>query len=761
MSDPIDGTRDQTPEEARRILSALRPVFATGEPVPGLSSWVLERRLGGGGFGEVWLVKHAWDAEQKPRAVKFCTDPAAKNRLVTHEQNVVRRVMKYAGKHPNIVPLLDCNLDGDIPWLMYEFVEGGTLADAMRAWRELPVPKRLGRAVRVLHAIAGALGTFHRFDPPLVHRDLKPLNVLMAGSVPRITDFGIGGVVIQPNDGTTDALTAHAARLPSALHAAGTALYAPPEQRFGSPPDPRDDVYALGIIAYQMVLADLTVVPGADAALELRDLKVPGELVSLIVASVAMNADRRPRDASAWESSLAALLQKSQKQPGRADTSVTGSKPILLSEPDPTARSEGQPPRSGANDFAVPVPEPTAGLPARTVPSPLSPPLPVALELPPVPPPVVARPVRTSRKPAKPTYPGRYVALAVGGVTALALVAALVIVLLPSGKQTDPSQVSVKSDPKGDDAKVTAPNPKGDGSKGGSDGSQVPKKEPEPEPKKSDPKKEPEPKAVLPKAGDTREVEIAPGVKMTFCWVPPGTAMLGSPKGEAQRLTDEVEHEYTSQGFWLGKYEVTQAEWKAVMGDNPSYFNGEKANNAKGLDTKRFPVESVSWDMICGKDGTGGFLAKVNSHGGIEKSFGKPGKFRLPKEDEWEFAARVGRGNEQPFYWGKELNGTQANSDGNSPSGTVTKGPCLERTCAVDFTNDGKYEQHPWGLMHMHGNVWEWCEDLYDKTNNRRVLRGGSWGNFARFCRAASRNDYAPGNDLDFIGFRLLVPGLP
>src|SRR5207237_589637 len=81
-------------------------------------------------------------------------------------------------------------------WLMYEYVEGGTLAEAVREWRPLPLPRRLGRAVRTLRAIAGALGRFHRLDPPLIHRDLKPQNVLMTGKTPRLTDFGIGGAAV-------------------------------------------------------------------------------------------------------------------------------------------------------------------------------------------------------------------------------------------------------------------------------------------------------------------------------------------------------------------------------------------------------------------------------------------------------------------------------------------------------------------------------------------------------------------------------------
>ena len=129
----------------------------------------------------------------------------------------------------------------------------------------------------------------------------------------------------------------------------------------------------------------------------------------------------------------------------------------------------------------------------------------------------------------------------------------------------------------------------------------------------------------------------------------------------------------------MGKYTVTQAEWQAVMGNNPSAFDGKQDNTAKGLDTSRFPVEKVSWDMICGK---GGFLEKFNALGGVEKVFGKAGTFALPHEDMWEYACRGGLGNDRPFYFGQVLDGTQANIDGNFPYGTPTKGPYLKRPTA-------------------------------------------------------------------------------
>jgi formylglycine-generating enzyme required for sulfatase activity len=257
---------------------------------------------------------------------------------------------------------------------------------------------------------------------------------------------------------------------------------------------------------------------------------------------------------------------------------------------------------------------------------------------------------------------------------------------------------------------------------------------------------------------------------MVFCWIPPGTAQLGSPLAEQNAVAEQVgsrpdwliaESEakrgvYTTKGFWLGKYPVTQAEWHALTGQTPSWFQvgAGGADKVKGLDTTRFPVEQVSWDMI---RGAGGFLEKLNAVGGTEKVFGKVSTFALPHEDMWEYACRGDKGNQQPFYFGKELNGKQANIDGNYPFGTTAKGRYLERTTAV-----GSYEgvaPHPWNLCDMHGNVWEWCENLYDKTNER-VLRGGSWNNFALGCRAAYRIRYAPDGLYGDVGFRVSVPGL-
>jgi len=156
----------------------------------------------------------------------------------------------------------------------------------------------------------------------------------------------------------------------------------------------------------------------------------------------------------------------------------------------------------------------------------------------------------------------------------------------------------------------------------------------------------------------------------------------------------------------------------------------------------------VSWDD-CKK-----FLAALNGRPGRGDVFGKGVRFRLPREDEWEFACRGEKGNEKAFFWGNELNGTEANCKGEFPYGTDKKGPYLGRPCPVDDTGGGKYEIHPWGLMHMHGNMCEWCEDKYGQ-GDFRVVRGGAWYLRAADCRAAVRGFNAPNLASFNIGFRV------
>jgi formylglycine-generating enzyme required for sulfatase activity len=238
-------------------------------------------------------------------------------------------------------------------------------------------------------------------------------------------------------------------------------------------------------------------------------------------------------------------------------------------------------------------------------------------------------------------------------------------------------------------------------------------------------------------------IDIADGVKITFVLVPPGKFRMGSPEGEENRRKDETLHTVTlTEPFDLAKTEVTQAQYEALTGENPSKF--------KGADK---PVEKVSWEE-----------ARAYAEKLTKKRDDKH-VYRLPSEAEWEYSCRGGRSSSKPFGIGdgRSLSSRQANFDGNYPYGGADKGPYLQATCSVR-----SYDANALGLHDMHGNVWEWCADWYgpypagDVTNPRgasegsdRVSRGGSWRHYARHCRAACRGRLEPGHRLNNLGFRL------
>ena len=292
---------------ARRLPSKL-PRFRPGEALPGRPGWELGELLGSGGFGEVWLARNPSLSALKG-AVKFGTDPQARERLLRHEGGLVSRVMEE-GRHPNIVPLLDAYLEGDTPWLMYEYVSGGELGTLIGAWQTATPADRASRSVTALRTLAAAVGHFHRLRPPLVHRDLKPANILVRGTAAApqllVADFGIGGVAADA------ALAAETARrssgyLGSQLWGSHTPLYASPQQQRGEKPDPRDDVHALGVIGYQMLTGKLDTAPGADFARTLKRLNVPEPLIELLGDCAAHDPAHRPKDAAELADRLAKL----------------------------------------------------------------------------------------------------------------------------------------------------------------------------------------------------------------------------------------------------------------------------------------------------------------------------------------------------------------------------------------------------------------------------------------------------------------------
>jgi formylglycine-generating enzyme required for sulfatase activity len=253
--------------------------------------------------------------------------------------------------------------------------------------------------------------------------------------------------------------------------------------------------------------------------------------------------------------------------------------------------------------------------------------------------------------------------------------------------------------------------------------------------------------------------DLGNGVTLDMVLIPGGTFLMGSPKDELERENSESpEHKLTVSSFFMGKYPVTQAQWKAVAA-LPKVDQDLKPDpsDLKGGDR---PVENVSWH-----DATE-FCRRL-----AEKT-GRP--YRLPSEAEWEYACRAG--TTTPFYFGETITTDLANYDGTGESfGSYGRGP--KGIHRKETTPVGSFPANTFGLYDMHGNVWEWCEDHwhgnYEGAPNDgsawidsdaekdafRVRRGGSWDDNPRNCRSATRYYNSAVFRIDFYGFRVVCSG--
>ncbi|QMS87673.1 SUMF1/EgtB/PvdO family nonheme iron enzyme [Nostoc edaphicum CCNP1411] len=241
------------------------------------------------------------------------------------------------------------------------------------------------------------------------------------------------------------------------------------------------------------------------------------------------------------------------------------------------------------------------------------------------------------------------------------------------------------------------------------------------------------------------EENLGNGVTLEMVQIPGGTFTMGSPEGEAERRDNESPlHQVTVPKFFMGKYAVTQAQYQAIMGSNPSRFKGEKR-----------PVEQVTWDEAVE------FCEKLS------QKIGKT--YRLPSEAEWEYACRAG--TTTPFYFGETITTDLVNYNGKYPYGSAPKGEYRQQTIDV-----GKFPPNSFGLYDMHGNVYEWCEDVYNgnyidaptdgkpwlvgSDNNAKLLRSGSWIYTAWTCRSAYRDCFARPHRGNAVGFRVVAVAL-
>jgi serine/threonine protein kinase/formylglycine-generating enzyme required for sulfatase activity len=682
---------------------------------PEITGYRIESELGKGGMARVYL---AWDEKlERHVALKtllrsFCEDENVTARFVREAKTAAKL------KHSNIVSIYDVGHCGQEYYFTMEQLEG-SLKDRLSAG-----PMELPAALLILRQVVAAIA--HAHSQGLIHRDIKPDNIMFRadGSVV-LVDFGIAR--------TMDSAT----KLTKTGMSIGTPHYMSPEQARGQAIDGRSDLYSLGIVLYEMLVGSLPYNADESIALALMHIQAPIPVF--------------PAQYAPYQDFLNKLLAKEPNDRFQNGLELLQAIDDILSTQKPAA---GFSPHQA--DLHRRSKQTEIILKSRTE---------------------KKEKAVTDLKKHSPGQPARKIVLI--AMLSVLLVLLLILVIVLSQKKSQPAVGP------GITSQAQIPSPAGGGggtipvsfaallkrgrealAKGDTDSAlqqaaaarqvaadeyqrkrldifELAIKESLPEVKvdKPLPRESPaELKIVQPGLQKGAELPSAPvekpkdihragevwrepktGIEMAF--MPSGEFSMGSNSGVPN---ESPPHTVSLRGFWIGKTEVTQGQWLAVLGENPSRFN-------KG-DT--FPVEMVSWDKAMD------FIKKLNELTG--------GAFRLPSEAEWEYACRSGKGSDR--Y-------------GDLDDIAWHRSNAKEQTHPV-----GEKKADAWGLYDMLGNVWEWCEDFYDEdyykkstlenpqgplSGEFRVIRGGSWFRPAEFIRAMYRNFALPGLKNDNLGIRL------
>jgi formylglycine-generating enzyme required for sulfatase activity len=585
---------------------------------------------------------------------------------------------KAASGHPNVLPLIEADIHEDDYVIVSEYAPDGSL----EKW----LGDNGGRAPSVDAAVDMIIGILkgleHLHSRKIIHRDLKPANILLQGNTPRLADFGLARVLRSTQSATITGTVPYMS--PDALKGARTV---------------ETDIWSVGVIFYQLLTGQMPYPQKEQVNLMYAILNeepqplsdsIPKPLCEIIERALKKNPDERYQSAKEMREVLRATRRakpepviepkKTTPQPKVEDEKKTEKLPKVEDENKTLKMMPQHPtlPSPQVDDEKTITRKPKLLIDTILAPQP--------------------QPFQPNVVPFAPQMPKKNIGiwLGVGGVGLLAVVI-LLCAFVPS---------VFKNVLNSNNPATNTPQTTNTGDK-------------------------------------THTANLPNGVKLEMVLIPAGSFMMGSPDSEKDRSNDEgPQHRVTiSKPFYMGKFEVTQAQWQAVMGSNPSNF--KNCDNC--------PVERVSWNDAQE------FIKKLNA---LNDGF----TYRLPSEAEWEYACRAG--TTTAFSFGDSLSSTQANFNGNYPYGNAPKGEYKGKTTPV-----GNYQPNAFGLYDMHGNVWEWCQDWYDENYYKnspstdpkgpsagsfRVLRGGGWYDFARLCRPAIRDRGTPDDRYYFLGFRLI-----
>ncbi|MGO9462991.1 MAG: SUMF1/EgtB/PvdO family nonheme iron enzyme [Isosphaeraceae bacterium] len=695
-SQPSDATPSPAGASADTDRGGLR--FKAGDrPIRG-ADWELELLLGKGGFGEVWKAHNPDLPSQPPVALKFCLQLDDRSRdLLRHEAEMVLRAQQQI-RSSGVVPLVHAYLNNDPPCLEYPYVAGGTLVQLIDECHQSTGLLKPAQAQQIVERVAQIVSAAHRATPKLVHRDLKPANILVERRearkiVLRVTDFGIGGLAAEQvlERSRSSSLQENMA---SVLTGSYSPLYASPQQIRGERPDPRDDVYALGVIWYQLLTGDLTS-PAPTGRRWIDGLRRQGmsdAAVELLSSCFESDPAHRPDDAGM----LADLLRKLPRSASTTPANAASELPLAelarwvglkKSSPPPTIKTE-----------PVITPVQTQSTTPGTDTKPASPAAHALWQGAPWASALRERFLgwfRGYRERFFGWFSGYRRWVGVGLVGLAGLLGVILNMPAPEYLTTKVGQIKLKR-------------------------------------------------------------------------IPAGKFEMGSADNDGEALGHErPQHPVRiSEPFYLGVYEINQAQYRAVMGTNHSHFPVDRAGKDKiaGESRDRHPAENVSWfdavkfcNTLSEMEGRKPFY-EINGKTVRVLDWNGPG-YRLPTEAEWEYACRANAPTPQRYSFGDTAGSVDefAWYSGNSEAATHPVGDKLPNA---------------FGLFDMHGNVWEWCWDCYTAVYYRemtrddprgparaplRVGRGGCWNYAPHFCRSASRLGLDPASPSLIVGFRLAL----
>lgn len=645
--------------------------------------------IGSGGFAQVFKARRK---DSRVVAVKI---PLKLDEITG--KSFLREITSWQRlNHRNIVSLFDANIL-PIPYLEQEYMDGGSLEGIKK-------PLEIEKACEIVFDIAEGLKYAHKQG--IVHRDLKPQNVLLTkDNVPKITDWGMSRVV--------DAFK-------SSTQQGYTPAYAAPEQvspkKFGKP-DERTDIYQLGVILYNLITNDLPFkgddlveiasaivmeepIPPSKSNPEAWEVELivlrclskkkedryqnVEELQEKLFELIEKERERKDREIKAKEEQERRRKQKEEEERAkkereeqerlrrieeeRKEREIKAREKNEVKEREEAERREKERRQREEERLRRQIEE------AKT-----------------------RKRDELSSQNEKRSPQKMFLAVA------LVLSALLLGWMYPFGSTNAPETINSTPSPTPNIASTEAQ-------------SNV------------------TPMVSPAQIAKTPPTTLTNSIGMEFVSMPSGEFNMGSPTSDSKGYDFErpVHNVKISYAFYMGKYEVTQKQWRDVMGTSPSYFKGDN-----------LPVEQVSWDDV--QD----FIKKLN-----EKEGGS--RYRLPSEAEWEYAARAGTTTRFSFGDDESILGDYAWCDSNS-------------------THDvGQKKPNPWGLYDVHGNVWEWTQDIFHGSysgapndgsawesgvGSFHVPRGGSWLGDVWYCRSAIRppSDPGPGVRSDYrVGFRLV-----